>query len=262
MSDQISIELGSAVFDETTPDEFDNVYSWSKFDGWFDSPQITLGTQQRSGLGLVQSVADVGGRVMSLEGAITAFQSNPKRPTAIGTNGYQSMALLKAAVQALFAPTNLIVHEGWNDLHAVVWQTGPMHFDLDGSGGDLVAVRFQIPLIAPDPRRYNGTTVQNLFSGSNTVNNPGDLPTPVILTVTGVDNPEFQNTSIEGDPELLYEGAGTDTVVINTDTESVTQAGVEHRSKLIVAQWWQLLPGDNTIEVSDDCTITYSAAYS
>lgn len=263
MSDQITVELGSAVFDGETPDAFNAVYSWSSFDGWFDTPPINLGVQQRAGLGSVQSSNDVSARVMSLAGQITALQPSAGGSSRkLGTSGYQSMAILKAAIQALFAPTDLTVHEGWNDLHAVVWQNGPAHFQLRGSGGDLVAVEFLIPLIAPDPRRYNGTTVQNLFGGHNTVTNPGDLPTPVILTVSGADNPEFQNTTIQGEPELLYAGAGGNTVVINTDNESVTESGVEHRNKLTVAQWWQLLPGDNDILVSDDCTIQYSAAYS
>lgn len=259
-SDQIGIELGSAIIDEATADSQGNVYMWSKLDGWFDSPQMSLITQQRSGLGLIQTVNDVGGRVLSLEGAIIAQGG---KNGALNDSAFQSMAVFKAAIQALFAPTLLVVHEGWSDLQALVWQTGPAHFDIDGSGGDLVAVRFQVPLIAPDPRRYAGFTVQNLTAGSNVVTNPGDLPTPVILTVVGAANPTFQNTSITSEPELLYAGAaGGATVIINTDTEDVEENGVPHRSKLVVAQWWQLLPGANNILVSDDCTIGFSGAYS
>lgn len=264
MSDDSAIvTLGSLLIDGTTPDIWSNLYSWTKLDGWFDSPQISLLTQQRSGLGLVQSVNDVGGRVISLEGVISAQQPSAGGVSRkVGTSGYASMRIMKQAVQALFAPVVLDVNEFDQELHSAVWQTGPIHFDLDGSGGDLVAIRFQIPLIAPDPRRYNGDTTQGLTAGHNTVTNNGDLPTPVVLTVTGADNPTFQNTSIEGEPELLYEGAGGNTVVINSDTESVTESGVQHRSKLVVAQWWQLLPGDNDILVSDDCSIGFAAAYS
>lgn len=261
--DSAVVTIGSFVFDGATPDIWSNVFSWSKLDGWFDSPQISLLTQQRAGLGLVQSVNDVGGRVIALSGAITALQPGSGGVSRkVGVTGYASMRILKAAVQALFAPIVLTVDERDIELHAAVWQTGPIHFDLDGSGGDLVAVRFQIPLIAPDPRRYNGDTTQALTAGHNTVTNAGDLPTPVVVTVTGADNPTFQNTSIQGEPELLYEGAAGNTVVINTDTESVTESGAEHRSKLVVAQWWQLLPGANDILVSDDCSIAFSAAYS
>lgn len=261
MSDQAMLTLNSWVFDGATLDADNCVYSWQSIDGWFDTPDLAIVPNPRA-TGVQLGVVREGGRTIALNGVITDI--NPSVP--LGQRAYAAMRRLKANCQPTFGPALLTVEEDPVApliLTALVRLTAPIRFQIEGSGGTIACVKFQIPLLAPDPRRYDVTVkTTNLPSGTTAVTNDGDMPTPVILETVGASAPDYENTTIPGNPEILFQGAAGGDVVINTDTELVTLNGSNARSNLQLAQWWQLLPGVNNIANAEDSTITWQDAYS
>ena len=252
----ITVTLNSFTFDGATqtPSSSGILWDWQDLSGWFDTADQRF-DQHEVGIGSSITVDRRNGRPITLTVLAHALHDGRRLDDLV----YTAQRTLKAAVSAAVdVPVLLKVNEPSVALQAYVRQTGPIRTKVLGTRH---LVQFQIPLIAPDPRRYSQTEhMTSMAAGSHTIANAGDLPAPVILEAATGTNPTFQNTTADGDPTLAVTGSGD--IIVNTDTEAVTIGGTPNRSALTQFHWWSLVPGNNTIVVSDATDITWRDAYS
>lgn len=254
------VDLNGLLFDGVTPHGDDGVvYCWQAIDGWFDTADLTVNSIPLP-IGIQHTVVKLGGRPITLTGVAHYPDGTPLDAAA-----YAAMRYIKTFCRAEFGPIELIVYEPDLPLRALVRQTGPARFIVQAASGRAVSVKFQVPLVATDPRRYSLEVKSFECSpDTNNVTNEGDMPTPVIIRQTGpATSPWFQNHSAAGEPTLAMTTTyGAVDLTIDTLTEEVDINGFNFRSSLTTAQWWMLVPGDNIVEVSHTCTLEYRDAYS
>lgn len=152
----LSVQLGDLIIDGDTEDGDGHIWTWTILDGWFDSTAVRVAQQEVPGTGETITLARENARAITLE--IIASNPGLPRPPALGLLGVgQVRVQAKAAGHAVFVPKLLIVQDtefGAGHLSAFVRRVGPMK---DEVLGDAHAMRFQFPLLAPDPLRYEGT---------------------------------------------------------------------------------------------------------
>ena len=255
----VTVSLNTFAFDGTTQSPSGVVWDWQELSGWFDSGDLRVASGE-AGRGVVLTVDRRIGRPITA--TFLAHSSSPGRK--LDDLMYTAQKALKSFVAPAVSEAAVLLKVNEPDvaLQSRVRQVGPIRTKMLGQ---RAFVQFQVPLLAPDYRRYSQTLhSQALTVGSNTVTNAGDLPTPVVLTQTGpATSPSFQNTTAAGDPTLAMTTAyGAVNLVIATDTETVQINGFNFRSSLTTAQWWNLAPGANTIVVSHATTIEWRDAYS
>lgn len=127
---------------------------------------------------------------------------------------------------------------------------------------------------AGDPRVYsldlNSQSVSIATSqiiSTSTIVNAGSFPSPrLTLTiqgpVTGGGPVVIQNSTASGTPALKINVtlAGTDTMIVDFFNKTITINGTDtYQDKDPSSQWWDLLPGPNTIVVSRTTTNAVSA---
>lgn len=254
----VTVDLNGLLFDGSTASPTGVVWDWQDLSGWFDSPDLRFATGE-AGRGVIVTVDRRIGRPITA----TVLASHTSTGMRLDDLMYTAQKTLKRYVApAVEARVTLKVNEPDVALQAGVRLAGPIRSKMLGT---RAMVQFQVPLLAPDYRRYGQTlNSQALTVGSNVVVNAGDMPAPVVITRTGATtNPEWQNTSADGDPTLAYTGVfGAVTLEIDTDRESVTVNSINQRSGLTTAQWWALVPGNNTIITDYASTIAWRDAYS
>lgn len=255
----VTVSLNTFLFDGTTQSPSGVVWDWQELSGWFDTGDLRVASGE-AGRGVVLTVDRRIGRPITA--TFLAHSSSPGHK--LDDLMYSGQRALKAAVAPAVseAAVMLKVNEPGLALQSRVRQVGPIRTKMLGQ---RAMVQFQVPLLAPDYRRYSQTLhSQALSVGSNTVTNLGDLPAPVVLTRTGATtDPSWQNTTAAGSPTLEYTGTfGAVSLVIGTDVETVLLNGANSRSNLTTAQWWNLAPGANTIVASHASSIDWRDAYS
>jgi hypothetical protein len=257
----IAVELNSFLFDGTTQDADGVVYSWESIDGWFDSPDFTITTDFRP-IGASIIGAQVGGRTIALNGLI----HDPNPTTALGDRAFQAMRTLKANCATMFASALLAVDEPLLPLQAIVGQSAPMRFKPQNA---LAAVEFQIPLLAPDPRRYSMTPTSVALTGSDVVTNNGDIVSPPVATFTGGSTVFIRNFSVPGDPFVQFNGTVSSPLVIDMANLTAVMGGLDVSGSLSgpavgPPAWWSLISGPNAIGYGGggSCQLDYRDAYS
>lgn len=255
----VTATLNNFVFDGTTQSPAGVVWDWQDLSGWFDTGDLRTAIGE-AGRGVILTVDRRVGRPMTAT-VLAHSSSNGRR---LDDLVYTAQKALKSAVAAAVSEAAILLKVNEPDvaLQSKVRQVGPIRCRTLGT---RAMVQCQIPLLAPDYRRYSQTLhSQALAVGSNSVTNAGDLPTPVIITRTGATtNPSFQNTTAAGSPTLAFTGSfGAVSLVIDTDQETVQVNNINFRSSLTTAQWWNLAPGVNTVVASHTATIAYRDAYS
>lgn len=253
----ITAELGGFLFDGDSPDTDGVVYSWQDLAGWWDTPDLSVITDQRP-LGVSESVVNVGGRSITL----TGVAHPPKLGDKVGLDAFAAMRRVKVACGCMFAPKYLQVNEPGLSMHALVRQTSPMRFKLSSH---LASVTFQIPLLAPDPRRYDVTPQSVATSGTFSATNNGDLPTPPVLTVVGpAADVSLRNSSFSSTPFVRLPGALGSGAVLTIDFANLT-ANIDGLNVISLLEgnhlglpdaggvgggppaWFQLRPGVNNL---------------
>lgn len=255
----LSFQLNALVMDETTVDADGNRWVVESLDGWFDGPPVQQSTQDGATKGTFVTGSRIGGRALVLN--CDAYHPNK----AIGNSAFLAIARLKRnIIDAVSVPKLLSVTDPDFALRSYVRLAG-------GSlksqiMGQLAQVHFQVPLLAPDPRRYSQTlTTSALASGTHAVTNNGDLSTPPKFDVTGpLTNFAVTNNAITSTPTLAWTGSipGGQHLIIDCATETVTLNGVNARADLTTAEWFDLIPGSNSLVLSQAVSVTYRDAYS
>lgn len=235
----------------------------TKETGWFGSPAIkTARTDKPAARGLYRGNEFRGGRVMSLEGTVSAPNVNALRAAQ------RAVAGICPDPHAQY-PLTVIEESGYSSYANVA---------LDGeiltTPVSALSVTFSIQLVAPDPRKFssNPTTLSTLLAsgGSGGVMYPVTYPVsygvpgvPGALQLTNhgtadadplcvLKGPLTSPLLIRGDTgdTVTYNGtlSATDTLVIDFNTGNVTLNGVNRRS-LVSALNWFSIPANSSISL-------------
>jgi phage-related protein len=121
-------------------------------------------------------------------------------------------------------------------------------------------VDFEIPLLAPDPRKYNDTEDTAALAG--TITNEGDFETHPTLTLTAGGDYTITNTTQGAGASLVIVGAPVGAVV-DMKLRTVLLGAVDYYSTVQPQSiWWTLLPGANIITKSGGAaSITWRDAW-
>lgn len=255
-------KLGSITINGSTDA---NGCDWilTKESGWFGSPAIkTARTDKPAARGVFRGNEFRGGRVMTLEGTLSAPNVNALRAAQ------RTVAGLCPNPRIQYPLT--VIDENGLSLYANVALDG----EILTTPISALSVDFSIQLVAPDPRKFSSapTTLTTLLAsgGSGGVMYPVMYPVaygtpgvPGALTLTN-------NGTAEGDPLCVLKGpltspaliradtgdtvtyngtlGTTDTVTIDFATGNVTLNG-ENRRPLVSALQWFNVPAQSSISL-------------
>lgn len=234
-------------------------------EGW-DSAPVRLDMEDRpSEHGAFLPVAYYGARRPAIEGSVKAPSEETRR-----------LALSKlAALTSPLGPATLRVDEAPFSRQAQVWRADEMTV-VDRAAG---YARFRLPLVAPDPRRYDTTetntstplpdTTASGFAfpvafpfgfgaagagGDVTVTNVGDISAWPQLTITAgatdLINPVVRNNSTGDELRFGITLAAGDSLVVNTQDRTVLLNGTANRRTALLSgsRWPGVDPGSNTFQ--------------
>lgn len=242
-----TITLGSLTINDTstaTADADGNVWTWSELAGWFGNPAPVYSSFDRGGSkGLHTFGRRYQGRPMTLTGFVRCGSQ---------TKLFAAMDTLESTFDLVASSGTLTVNEPTPKQATVILNGSP---DVHVTGG-TAGVRFQVPLLAPDPRKYS-TTLHSAAVGSHT--NAGNAPTAPTMTVVGAaTNPQW--TLSGALVKFDYSLAGGATLVVNFDTRTAVVDGTtDIRADLNASTepgWFQLAAGANTVAYSGGGTAT------
>jgi hypothetical protein len=245
-------------------------WSLAPLEGWHDSPPPRLSLEPRpSEHGAFDGDAYNDPRVITVSGkakALTLPLAKKARDIASSVLGDPSLGL----------STFKVYTEGLDSYQAAVRRSGQTKTaPIGGSAGFAFSMLFT----APDPRRYSTTLLQP--STGLALPGTGGLVFPLTFPLTFGSGASGGELSIVNDgttavwPYWVITGpitgasitnvgtgetltfstafsipSGGVTLTIDTDSKAVTMQGVNYRSALTTAQWFQLQPGTTTVRFS------------
>lgn len=133
-----------------------------------------------------------------------------------------------------------------------------------------IAVPFQLPLLAADPRRYLQSVSQLNGAGSadNSIASAWSWPT-LTIAMTGAGNAAFTISNTESAGSLVLNLSGRingDSVAVDMERRSIKVNGVGVPSLYVSGDFWHMEPGANTIAVVNGTnaspTLTWRSAFS
>lgn len=235
-----ALSLGSG------PDGDGNNWKWHELDGWDSAelsvPVLDLAGEDRQSLGPLR----YRGRALSLAGACEC----------------PNLAAYWLARTKLSTTTNLTRAPG----SLTVAETVPKKIDVYRAGrplirpfDGLVGFEFEVPLIAPDPRKLASAGSSIAAAGAAT--NNGNFRAAWVLTVTGAAaGPVVLTRTAPGATKTISINTSVpaaQTLVIDSRARSVILNGV-NRYDLVTStpEWFDLEPGANTIGYSGGGTFS------
>lgn len=257
-STPIDVQLGAMLFDCETVDADGIRWHSTEWPGW-ESPEPAQQWGAKAGQsGVFPESSLYGGRAIVFKGAaemvtkaVPFEQSYEKaeRKLAAATD-------LVETVPALFIVGELPVPK-----QALVYRAGRLRHRPEVKRRVMV---FEVPLLAPDYRKY-ATTTTAIAAG--VVANVGTkLSTPVV-TVTGAaagpvrvtnatDNAKYVqvNTALAGGQVLTIDMEEWSASIDGVNADALIDAG---------SRWWDVLPGNNTLSLTGGGTLggSFRAAY-
>jgi hypothetical protein len=117
-------------------------------------------------------------------------------------------------------------------------------------------LRFSIPLLAADPRKYADveTEVALAVDELGTFTNEGTMETSPTVVVAGeITTPRLVNVTAGEELAFDLDLAAGEELLVDFDSRSATVGGVSVRSALVSGyRWWQLEPGDTDVRLEAD----------
>lgn len=152
MSDDcITLAINGFLADSVTPDGNGAAWTVERIDGWWDSGSLRVEIDEVQPAGEEITRARENGRPLVVEVVAHA----PGGATALGELGcYLAVTSIEVPFRILYEPVTMTVTDPVLELHALVRRVGEIKHAIIGKSA---AVRFQIPLLAPDPYRYDGS---------------------------------------------------------------------------------------------------------
>lgn len=116
---------------------------------------------------------------------------------------------------------------------------------------DVLFMEFEVPLIAPDPRKYADAESVVSGSGTFTVTNPGNFQSPPVLEFTGAAT--INNDTVGRGITVNNGGAN----VVDVARRTVRSGGNNVYGTLASPPaWWELVPGANQITYTGGGSLT------
>lgn len=258
-----AVTLGGKLLDGG-PDADGIVWATQRLDGWWDSTSIRSALLEAQPMGELVTVGRENARALVLQ--VIAMSPTPN-VTPLGEVGiFRASETIKAAARAVYLPALMLVNDPIIAAQAYVRRVGAIKQTIIGQ---LVAAQFQIPLLAPDPRRYRQTLDDDTFTlaaGVGTVTQnvttAGDADTPFIAILRGpTTNPKVLSHSLgtpSTRPFFQWIGAlanSADLLVVDTAAGTVLHNGVDASGGLAAgSSMFDLIPGVNSLDVTRTVT--------
>lgn len=248
----VVVQVGGLVLDGNV-DGNGNRWDWTELPGW-ESPDVEQDLLQRTGAsGLVMGTSLYRGRPLVVRGTVECSTKEV---------GYFAALNQASAATDLVeeAPGVLTVGEP-SPKQATVWRAGPIRWR---SVGGMLGATFEVPLIAPDFRKY-GTTLHTVAGGA--VTNAGNKRATPVVTVTGPStNPRVTSATDDGkyvEVDVTLAGGEVLTLDMDAMTASATLHGDVAGSITAGSRWFDLLPGVNALALAGGGTLstTFRDAY-
>jgi hypothetical protein len=270
------VNLNGLLIDGQTADPDGNVWDTLLFDGWWDPPTSKVTTAEVTPIGETVTVARFEARAIAAQ----FLAHNKVNGWPLGSVAlFQAIKRIKSVLEATLAPVPMYVTDPIQNLQSQIRLNTGMKVAIQGDRG---AVTFNVPILCPDPRRYNQTptivtcpcTGTSTDSGGIIMTNQGDLDTPPVVTIYGpAVNPLIQNDSIPGTPNVKWNATlgGGDVLVIDMAACTIIRNGSQNMILDLDpnSRFWQLQPGANVIHYHRDsgaslsaCNLNYRDAYS
>lgn len=253
MSVCLPVSVGSLALDGTV-DGLGIKWWWTELAGWWDGADQDQDWLQRTGSsGLYKGTSTYGGRAIVVKGVAEMM-----------TKPYAT--LWPQAADKLAAATDLV--EGAAGLMVVQEATAPKLAEVYRARAPRTRPRasmrimeFEVPLIAPDHRKY-GTTLH--APGPGVVTNAGNKYATPTVVVTGPAAGPVRVTNATDDGKWVQVGGtmgavsllGGEVLTINMADLSVSINGADYSAYLEPgSRFWDLLPGANTTSLSGGGTM-------
>ncbi len=244
-SPAMKVSLDGRILDRYTPDAGGDRHIVQGIDGWWDGPDISLEPFDLPGQhGVGVAAGMLRGRTIILHGV-----SIP----APGRTGFQAQAHIAKAADIFRRLAVLRVVEPHRTSRVEVVRPDRVRVDARAE-----IVDWEIPLLAPDPRKYDDILVESSITlaadvkvGSFTIDPSGDFSAyPEKVTVTG--NTSMAPVTVEhvekGRLLTLTGNVNGSGYELYPRTADVWRDGVKDYGLLDDPDgWWQLSPGSNTI---------------
>ncbi len=246
----MKVSLDGRILDRYTPDTGGDRHIVQGIDGWWDGPEISLEPFDLPGQhGVGVAAGMLRGREVLLRGVSV--------PGAART-GFQAVNNISKAADIFRRTATMIVYEPGINKRAEVVRNGRIRADPHPG-----YVTWEIPLLAPDPRKYDDALVESSITlaadvkvGSFTIDPSGDFSAyPEKITVTG--NTSMAPVTVEhvekGRLLTLTGNVNGSGYELYPRTADVWRDGVKDYGLLDdPSGWWQLTPGPNTIRARRD----------
>lgn len=274
MVDTIHAILNGLTIDGATPDSDGILWSVKTIDGWYNSIPSTVVLGDAAPVGEVLVDVRLKSRAIVLEAI--AFRGTHRQTVPLGDDCFLAIERIQREAAAEFASVLLKVNDPVRALQARVRLTPPLRTSIDGELGVVIA---NIPLLAPDPRRYsqNATTGIYTLTGTATnttgnVTNNGTIDAPWSVSISGpAVNPYLRNTSLSGQPYVRWFGTvpSGQNLVIDSAAATLLLNGVDVRGNMDPdSRFFGLIPGVNGLQfhrtsgaTTSVATVTYRDAY-
>lgn len=249
------VELNGIIFNNNIADA--NGFKWwlTEIDGW-DSPPVNLQLQdQLPADGAAYTGGNYGSRAITLKGMARGSS---------GADSYNAMNDLNDRTNLVRGSTQLLVREPNIPKYTQVFRAGANRLTIHPGQID-----FEIPLTAPDPRKFTYTTDPSPYISVNTiqaqdfvvfdVTNPGKMPSPWVATfshlgstssdVTGGPGIRNDTTWHAVDMKSAFGIQGSQQLVFDSTNKTAYKypGQTNEYGNLNVVDWWEVQPGEQTI---------------
>lgn len=224
---------------------------WTELAGWWDGPDEDQDWLARTGAsGVIKGASTYGGRAIVVKGVAEMM-----------TKPYAT--LYPQAADKLATTTDLV--EGGSGLMVVQEAAAPKQAAVyraraprTRSHVSMRYMEFEVPLFAPDHRKY-GTTLHIVAGGA--VTNAGNKYATPIVRVTGAAAGPVRVTNATDDGKWVQVNralAGGEVLTFDMDAMTVMSSVAGNVAADIAAgsRWWDLLPGANALALAGGGTLT------
>lgn len=245
--------------DPADPDGDGSVWLITDIKGWYETPPTDDGVERFSGRhGGVRVPTFYGPRQIIMSGVCIATS------TTNALTSRDKLGSLMVSIQSVRG--RILAYEGSDTRRSEVYAAGPARMSPPNGSKHF---EFEIPLVAPDPRKYGDLVTETRGTpggGENfSVTNSGNIetwPTYEVVqagtvSVTNLTDPYYQ-------PRVYASqscGVGT---IFDFYSRQVYLGLVNQYDKmdLNVTDWWAIQPGSNDLRTAGtELTLTYRHAY-
>lgn len=252
-----TVTFGGLTFDCATADSDGAVWNWTRLDGW-EPPEPRTDLLTPAGRdGQIPGEWRHNGRALVFAGTASLLYGT--RPWS--TEYWKAFNRLAAGSNLVDGTGLLVVGEPVPKQITVKLEGRPRMRPFQGK---MAVLEFEIPLIAPDWRKY-GTTPQAVTSSP--VTNAGNVRATPVVVITGAStNPRITNTTDDAKfVEVTTSLAGGQTLTLDFENHTATHSADGNVDALVVpgSRWWDLAVGANVVTLTGGGTysVNFSPAF-